>query len=211
MIKVLVADDHKIFVDGLISLLTLEHNISIVAKAHNGNELIECVKKYDVDVILSDINMPEMDGKDAAGIIIKEYPDIKIIMLSMHNRTAIIKEMEQMGVHGYVLKSCDNAELVDAINTVYLGKRYFSKEVKIVLDNAKVGRNDDEEMLITARELSIIKLLCKGQTSKEIGLNLGLSVFTVDTHRKNLLIKTKCKNVVSLVNYAYKNNIVVLD
>ncbi len=211
MIKVLVADDHKIFVDGLISLLTLEHNISIVAKAHNGNELIECVKKYDVDVILSDINMPEMDGKDAAGIIIKEYPDIKIIMLSMHNRTAIIKEMEEMGVHGYVLKSCDNAELVDAINTVYLGKRYFSKEVKMVLDNSKVGINDDEEMLITARELSIIKLLCKGQTSKEIGLNLGLSVFTVDTHRKNLLIKTKCKNVVSLVNYAYKNNIVVLD
>ncbi|MCK5847423.1 MAG: response regulator transcription factor [Bacteroidales bacterium] len=208
MIKVLIADDHKIFVDGLISLLTREHNISVVAKAHNGIEMLDCLENYDVDIVLSDINMPVMDGLKAAKIILKKFPNVKVIMLSMHNRNAIIKEVVKIGVHGYVLKSGDNAELVNTINKVFTGERYYSFEVKKILDNIADNKKHFDDILISKKEQRIIKHICDGFTSKEIADILNLSIYTVETHRKNLLIKTKSKNVVALVNYAYKNNIV---
>ncbi|OYT10688.1 MAG: DNA-binding response regulator, partial [Bacteroidetes bacterium 4572_112] len=111
MIKILIADDHKLFVDGLISLLTMEHNISIVAKAYSGKEMLDCLSKYDIDVVLSDINMPGIDGVEAAKVAMKKYPKLKIIMLSMHKGSMIIRQVIKMGVHGYILKNTDNAEL----------------------------------------------------------------------------------------------------
>ena len=208
MIRVLIADDHKIFVDGLVHLLAMEHNISIIAKAHTGVELIDRLKNNDIDVVLSDINMPEMNGLEASSYIVKHYPNVKVILLSMHNRQAIIKEVIKIGVNGYVLKSADNVELVNAINNVFEGKNYFSKEVLDIIKNIELNKRSENEIVITKKELKILKFLCEGFTSREIADKLGLSHYTVDTHRKNLLLKTKSKNVVSLVNYAYKNSLI---
>lgn len=208
MIKILIADDHKLFVDGLISLLTMEHNISIVAKAYSGKEMLDCLSKYDIDVVLSDINMPGIDGVEAAKIAMKKYPKLKIIMLSMHKGSMIIRQVIKMGVHGYILKNTDNAELVNAINTVYNGSNYYSNEVQKVLIDSAAMRDKNKDIIITSREKSVIELICLGHTSQEIANKLKISVYTIDTHRKNLLLKTKSKNVIALVNYAYKNNLV---
>jgi len=208
MIRVLIADDHKLFVDGLISLLAKEENINVVAKAHNGKEMLECLNLYDIDVVLSDINMPEMDGMEAAKIALRKHRKVKIVMLSMHKGSMIIREVIKIGVHGYILKNTDNAELVHAINTVYDGKSFFSNEVQKVLVDSAAMLDENKNVIITKREKSVIKLLCQGNTSSEIADILKLSVYTIDTHRKNLMLKTKSKNVIALVNYAYKNNLV---
>ncbi len=208
MIKILIADDHKLFVDGLISLLTMEHNISIVAKAYSGKEMLDCLSKYDIDVVLSDINMPGIDGVEAAKVAMKKYPKLKIIMLSMHKGSMIIRQVIKMGVHGYILKNTDNAELVNAINVVYNGNSYYSNEVQKVLIDSAAMRDKNKDIIITSREKSVIELICLGHTSQEIAAKLKISVYTIDTHRKNLLLKTKSKNVIALVNYAYKNNLV---
>lgn len=207
-IRLLVADDHRVLLDGLVSLLKKEKMFEIVAKAESGREVIEYLSKTDFDICLLDISMPEVDGIEAAKWIIKNKPETKIIILTTHDEEEIIAEMLHLGVIGYLLKSSTRLELVDAINRVISGKSFFSEEVsgtiisgytKHIEKRNKLG----ETVILTQREKEIVQLLAKEYTNDKMAEALHISYRTVETHRKNIMQKTGAHNLAGLLKYAY--------
>ncbi len=215
-INVFVVDDHQIFLDGIISLLQDEPTIKIAGTAQNGKDAIERIKGIPVDVILMDINMPEMDGIEATKIIRKTNPNIKILMLTMHSEPRFIKECLEIGAKGYVLKNISKNDLLKAIDTVQQDKSYLDQEVqeKLItsISNSAEGeedRNYDElAAQITPRELEILQLIALGLTSQDIATKLFISKNTVETHRKNMLAKLNVNNTAALLKIAYKKGLV---
>lgn len=207
-IKLLVADDHRVLLDGLVSLLKKEKNFEIAATAENGREVIEYVSKTDFDICLLDISMPEVDGIEAAKWIMKNKPQTKIIILTTHDEEEIIGEMLHLGVTGYLLKNSTRQELVDAINCVISGKPFFSEEVSGAIINGYTKhiekRNKPcETVMLTHREKEIVLLLAKEYTNDNIADELNISYRTVETHRKNIMQKTGAHNLAGLLKYAY--------
>lgn len=209
-IKVLIADDHQLFIDGISSLLQEAEHISVVATALTGYDVIKQLSSTKVDIVLMDISMPGMDGMETTEIISKEFPDTKVIALSMHNQVSYIVKMLKCGAKGYLLKHISKAELIDGIEAVYGGGIYYSPEVAVHLVNKlfKEGMTSvfthDE---LTPREIDIVKLLVKGEPNKIIADKLFITEATVKTHRQRILQKLQLKNTAELINYAHKNNI----
>jgi DNA-binding NarL/FixJ family response regulator len=213
--NVFVVDDHQIFLDGIISLLEDEPHIKIAGTAQNGREVIERIKGLNVDVILMDINMPEMDGIEATKIIRKTNPDIKILMLTMHSEPRFIKECLEIGAKGYVLKNISKDDLLKAIDTVQQDKPYLDQDVqeKLITSISNSEEEDDrnyDELAaqITPRELEILQLIALGLTSQDIASKLFISKNTVETHRKNMLAKLNVNNTAALLKIAYKKGLV---
>ena len=209
-IKLLVADDHRVLLDGLVSLLKKEKNFDVAATAENGRQVIELVSSNDYDICLLDISMPEIDGMEASKWISKNKPGTKIIILTTHDEEEIISELVHIGVSGYLLKSCTRQELVKAINRVMNGKLYFGDEVNEAIMQGyanEIGRKKttDETVLLTLREKEIVQLLAKEYTNDKIAAELQISYRTVETHRKNIMQKTKASNLAGLLKYAYGN------
>lgn len=205
MINILIADDQQIIVEGLKGLLLREKDINIVGHAKNGLDLLEKLKVEEVDLILLDINMPEMDGIEAAQKIKEQHPNLKILVLSMYNKPEFIRSIIEAGAHGYVLKNAPREELVAAIQAVYSGSEHYSPEVKdTIMQNLKTKGHVGPAYL-TERERAVIRLLADGLTTTEIAEKLYISSHTVDTHRKNLMNKLNQKNIASLVKYAVEN------
>lgn len=205
MIDILIADDQQIIIEGLRGLLIKEKNINIIGHAKNGLDLLEKLKEVTVDLVLLDINMPEMDGIEAAKKIKEGYPELKILVLSMYNKPEFIRSIIEAGAHGYVLKNAPREELVSAIKAVYAGEEHYSPEVKdTIMQNLKTKGHVGPAYL-TERERAIIRLLADGLTTTEIADKLHISSHTVDTHRKNLMNKLNQKNIASLVKYAVEN------
>lgn len=207
-IKLLVADDHLVLLDGLVSLLKKERNFEILATAENGRQVIELANKMDFDICLLDISMPDIDGMEAAKWLIKNKPDTKVIILTTHDEEEIIAEMLYIGVAGYILKNSTRQQLVDAINKVMTGKFFFSEEVSGAILNGYTQnithRNSPEEIImLTHREKEIVLLLAKEYTNDNIADELHISYRTVETHRKNIMQKTGAHNLAGLLNYAY--------
>lgn len=203
-IKVLIADDHHLMIDGLKSLLDSVEQVEIVGIAHDGLEALKIISRKQVDVVLLDIQMPKMNGFEVAAELKTKHPEIKILMLTMYDKPGFIRELLETGVDGYVLKNTGKEELVEGIQAVMAGERYFSKEVEtIFFDSLKKSR--DESAFLTAREVEIMKLIARELTSQEIAEQLYLSHFTVDTHRKNIISKLGVKNTAGLIRYAYEN------
>ena len=209
-INVFVVDDHQIFLDGIVSLLDDEPNIKIVGTAHNGKQAIERIKNTKVDVVLMDINMPEMDGLEATKQLRKSNPDIKILMLTMHSEPRFIKECLEIGAKGYVLKNISKDDLLKAIETVNQDKSYLDQDAQEKLINSISNGDDDDDRnydelaaQITQRELEILQLIALGLTSQDIATKLFISKNTVETHRKNIMQKTKAHNLAGLMKYAY--------
>lgn len=202
-IKLLVADDHKILLDGIVSLLRSEKLFEVAGTACNGNEVMELVKKNDYDICLLDINMPGLDGMEAAKLIKILKPGIKIIMLTTYNDREIISELIHIGVSGYLLKNSDKLELVEAIHKVMSGRYYFSAEVEEIIMQGVAEKKNTEEIYLTERELEIVKLLSKEYTNEKIATELHISYRTVETHRKNIMQKTKSHNLAGLLKHAY--------
>jgi len=216
-IRIAIAEDHQVLIDGLTSLLEEIENFKVTLTANDGKSLLEQLENENVDVILMDINMPEVDGLEATKEIKANYTDVKVLILSMHDDLRLIKELLKAGADGYVLKNTGIDELTDAINKIATGENYFCKPIadKImqVLLNKKeaTGRQKGNAFLpvsITPREREILNLICMEYTSSEIAGELYISINTVETHRKNLLSKLNCKNSVGLVKYAITNNII---
>lgn len=214
-INVFVVDDHQIFLDGIVSLLDDEPNIKIVGTAHNGKEAIERIKASKVNVVLMDINMPEMDGIEATKQLKKTNPDIKILMLTMHSEPRFIKECLEIGAKGYVMKNISKDDLIKAIETVNQDKSYLDADSQEKLfssmSNAEEedNRNYDElAAQITQRELEILQLIALGLTSQDIATKLFISKNTVETHRKNMLAKLNVNNTAALLKIAYKKGLV---
>jgi len=210
-IKVLLVDDHQIIIDGLQSLIENAEGIRVISQANNGREALGILKILDVDVVLMDIDMPVMNGLDAAKIIHENYEATKVIILSMHGDKALVKELIKMGVDGYLLKNASKDELLNAIKRVASGDRYFSSDVTVSLMNDDPAHNKTitkSGLKLTVREIEILKLIAEGFTNKEIGEQLFISHRTVDTHRTSLMKKLNINNVAGLISFAIKNDII---
>ena len=212
--KVIIVDDHDIFRDGLVSLLSLKKIADVVGVASNGEEFLKILEITDPDLVLMDIAMPVMDGQTATQLAIERKPDINILVLSMFGDDKYYYEMINAGVKGFILKSSGKDELITAIQTVSKGNSYFSNELlrKIMakIGNKTVIPHNHEEPDITRRELEILNLMCHGLNASEIADELCLSKKTIEGHRTNLFNKTGTKNSVALVIYAIRNNLVII-
>jgi len=212
-IRLLIADDHDLFLDGIVSLLGTEKALSIDT-ANDGYEVLDKVSKADYDVCLLDIGMPKMDGIATAKALKEKKSPVKIIILSTYNDKEIVSEMMKTGVEGYLLKNCSKHELVEAIQRVAEGGKYFSEEVQNTIVNQfttyLTKQKGSAEKILTPREIEIVQLLAKEYTNEKIANELNISFRTVETHRKNIMQKTKSHNLAGLLKFAYEQGINVL-
>lgn len=213
-IKILIADDHQLFREGLINLLSDTPEIEVVAHAENGKVAVEEAIIYKPDIVIMDIGMPVLSGIEATTIIKSKMPDIKVIALSMHSDKHYIKGMLEAGATGYLFKNCTHSQLIEAIETVYAGKKYLSDEITEVLIDDYLNKGDsidDDTEDLTEREMDVLILLAEGSTTRDISEQLFVSVKTVGTHKQNILKKLKLKSTVDIVKYALKKGIISLD
>ncbi len=212
-VKVFIADDHKMFREGLKSQINNVEDMAVVGEASNGREAVKMVETLKPDVVLLDIAMPLLNGIDAARHILKCLPDIKIIMLSMHADQVYVMEALKAGAGGYLLKEESFEQLIEAIKTVSYGKIYLSKSledtmVEDIVRQLRQGETAKKADLLTDREREVLQLIAEGKTSREMADILDIGVSTVDTHRKNIMDKLSIHTVAGLVRYAIKNKII---
>lgn len=214
-INILLVDDHDIVRDGLKTLLEDEEEFNVVAEAQNGDEAVEACRQYDVDFIIMDINMPGTNGIEATKKIKEEHSEIKILALTMMDEDQHIRQMIEAGASGYILKSSNRDELVDAITSILEGQHYFSEEasrsVMMDLVQGNTDKTGSDPGKLTEREIQILELIVKQYTNQQIADELYISIRTVDSHRRNLLQKTGAKNTAGLVTYAIKHDLVELE
>lgn len=203
-IRVILADDHKMFIDGVHAFLKETENIEILDIAHNGEDVLKLLKKYHtVDVLVLDINMPKMDGIEVTKEIKKIYPKTQILIVSMHDKRQYIIELMRLGIAGYVLKDKSSEQLVNAIYNVSRGQTHFSLDI---LDKIRtIDLVDREKVLLTEREEEVLCCIADGLSSQKIAEKLFISVSTVHVHRKHLLKKTGKENAAQLVRYAIRH------
>ena len=212
MIKLLIADDHQLFIDGVKTVIKTEPDIEIVGQALNGKEVLSFLVNNDVDVILMDINMPVLDGIETTKIVVKKHKKSKVLMLTMHNNIEFINQIIKLGVAGYLLKTTNREDLIDAIKMVASGKTYFSQDVTETLIGSirgvKSTKSKKDEIQLNQREIAIIKYISQEFTTSEIAVFLKLSPHTIETQRRNLLCKLNVRNSVGLVKYAINKKII---
>lgn len=212
-INLAIADDHKIFREGLKATLEEYANLNIIIEAANGIELVKQLAFKNPDVVLMDIKMPEMDGMQATTFIHENFNNIKVLALSMFNEDKYILDMMKAGASGYLLKNAEPHEIMDAIFTVYKKGYYFNEHLSITLvkqfmEKSKINLKGKEESELNERETEILKLICQEKQNTEIADKLFLSVRTVEGYRIKLFEKTGSKNIVGLVIYAIKKGII---
>lgn len=214
-IRIYLADDHQILIDGLVAVLKTNKDFEVVGYSLSGKNLIKEVADKNIDILLMDINMPEKDGIE----VLKEFNttgfSCNVIVFSSYDDLKLIKEVLQLGAKGYLTKQSAGENIIDAINTVYKGEEYYSKSVreKILLSftgNRSINNATSipNHLSVTERELEILKLISLEYSGKEISEALCISVNTVETHRKNLQKKLNIKTTVGLVKYALKHNLI---
>ena len=215
MIKVHIADDHQIIIDGLTAILDYQDNIEVVGYSSNGNQVLDWFQKNEADILLLDINMPDLSGIEVMEHF-KKYPKVPaIIVLSSYDNIKLIKDILKLGVKSFVPKKSAGEHIVQAINIVAEGGQFFTEDIKEKMMKSMTGQPIHEEensegLLInslTKRENQILKLITLQYTTKEICEKLFISSSTVETHRKNLIKKLKAKNSVGLALFALKNDI----
>ena len=209
--SIIIVDDHLIFQQGLKAMITAEGIASVIGEASNGNEFIEILSHSKPDLVLMDIDMPQMNGMEATQKAIEMIPDLKIIALTMFSDEDYYYKMIDLGVKGFILKSTGIKELEIAIRDVMKGETYFSNELlRRIIQN--FSRNETKKSVehnnLSDREIDVLKEICLGLTTDEIALKLNISPKTVKTHRSNLLEKTSSKNTATLILFALKNKII---
>ena len=211
-IKILIADDHQMILDGFRILLDQEEGLEVIAEAMDGEQVIEEARKtQELDVIILDINMPKKDGIEVTKILKTEFPEVSILIVTMYNRKEFIRNLMEVGVDGYILKNSGKKELVNAINALSQGEPYFGKEItRTIMKSYQKNRVFDSPMEIelTSREKEIIQLIGEGLNTNEIGERLFLSAHTVNTHRKNILSKLNVKNSVGMIRFGIQTGII---
>ncbi|MFC7358512.1 response regulator [Jejudonia soesokkakensis] len=206
MIHVFIVDDHKMVIDGMNLLLKDEKGISVVGWAENGEDAIKEIPQHEVDVVLLDINMPGINGIETCKELMKQNEALKIIAISMHKESSLIKLMLSNGAKGYVLKNAGQDEVIDAITTVYNGKMYLDDTVNEIVLNS-VANNGSQKTVspfptLSRREKDVLELILDERTTQEIAEKLFISFGTVETHRRNMLIKVGARNTAGLVRTA---------
>jgi two-component system response regulator DegU len=209
-INCLVVDDHALFRKGSVMLVSSFDITNQVLEAENGREALAVLESEPVQLVLLDLDMPVLDGKETAKQIVKRFPEVFIIMVSMNEELETISQLIDIGVHSYILKSADPDELKKAINYVLNNEFYYNQIVSKALHQKFKERPASQSSIdhLTRREVEILELICQELTMKQIGEKLFLSEQTVHTHRKNLMKKVSANNAVALVKYAIKTKIV---
>ncbi len=208
-IRIIIADDHQLFRNGLKILLNAFPDFEVAGEASNGREFLNIIRDIGADVALMDINMPEMDGIEATRRGLKLRPDLDIIALSMYGEEEYYYKMVDAGAKGFILKDSDISEVKEAIVTVRKGGSYFSQELLYhVIQKIKHRENENKTANLSKREKEILVKICEGLSNQEIAEALFISKRTVDKHRANLLGKTNSKNTASLILFAIKNKLV---
>lgn len=201
-----IIDDHQMVVDGLISLLNNEEKYRIVGFSNQPKEVMQQLEELDVNILLTDINMPEMTGVELTRNVKKKFPRVKVLALSMFGERQVIKEMIDAGVSGYILKNTGKRELIEALDQLVKGDTFFGSEVTDEL--MKSFKSTDNNSHLTNREIEIIRLIENENSNKEIAEMLFISERTVETHRKNIFRKTNTQSIVGLLKYAYEHKII---
>jgi DNA-binding NarL/FixJ family response regulator len=215
-IKIILADDHRLFRDMLSSLLDEQTGMEVVARANNGRETVKLVREKRPDVVIMDITMPDLNGIDATSQIISESPEVKVIGLSMHTDKRFIIRMFRAGAKGYLDKDCAFKELTAAIFTVIKGKIYLSQKIfdtlfpDVFLGNS-LDAEDTKSNPLTKREREILQLIAEGWQTKEIAFHLNVSSKTVDTHRHNIMDKLNVKSIAELTKFAIREGLTSLE
>ncbi len=212
-IEVFIVDDHKLVTDCISLFLKGSDKVEVTGIAHGGQEVLGLLEKKVPNVILLDISMPEMTGIEATEKIKKKYPDIKVLILSMHSDYNNISDAIDAGADGYVPKDVTAEELVEAIITVDEGKNFFHTSISDeIIKNYATKRKKSSTLIpqLTKRELEVLKLFAEGYNNNEIAQRLFLSVRTIESHKNHILQKTSMKNSVELIKFAIKNKIIEL-
>lgn len=209
-IRILIADDHRIMRAGLKSLLTSDANLEVVGEATNGEEALQAVARLRPDIALMDIGMPGNEGLEATREVIQSMPQTRVLMLTMHEDSAMLQECLRAGASGYIIKRAAESELIDAIYAVNRGIIYVHPSLMRALVTpprlAPVAQEDPDAL--TSREIDILKLIVQGHTNRQIADALSISVRTVETHRANLMEKLNLHSRVDLVRYASEHNLI---
>lgn len=204
--KIVLVDDHSLILDGLKKLLEEDDMLEVLDTQSNVPDAIRSIDKHKPDLVITDYSMGDDDGLGLIQKTRRLYPDMKFIMLSMHDEAHLVKEVLKEGVNGYVLKKDTKEELLAAIYAVRGGKMYLSNDINAML--VKSLYEPDEGKLLTAREREVLHLIAKEYSNKNIAEELFISERTVETHRKNIFRKTKTSSIVGLIKFAYANNLI---
>jgi DNA-binding NarL/FixJ family response regulator len=204
--KILLVDDHAILLDGLKKLIEEDEMLKIVDAVGSVPEAIRSIDKHKPDLVITDYNLGDDDGLSLVQKSKRLFPEMKFIVLSMHDEGHLVKEILKEGVNGYVLKKDTKAELIEAIYAVRGGKMYLSNDINTMLVRSLY--EPDEGKLLTSREREILKLISQEFSNRQIAEELFISERTVETHRKNIFRKTKTNSLVGLIKFAYANNLI---
>ena len=212
-VRILLADDHNILRDGMRLLLERQPGFAVVAEACDGREIVELAREHHPDVIVMDIAMPNMNGIEATRRIVKQHPQMGVVILSMHHDESYVIRSLKAGARAYLLKDAVKAELILAIEAVMDGRSFFSPKVSRILQEdyfQALGRKDVDSSyeLLTGREREILQMIAEGKTNKEVANTLNLSLYTVDTHRTHILQKLNLHSVPELILYAVRKGII---
>lgn len=211
-IKLLLVDDHEIFLEGLMALFEGEPSLDIVGAVTSGKEALQKIEGHMPDILVTDLNMPQMSGIELVKSVKSKYPDLKILVLTTNNERKTVSDIAMSEAEGYILKKSQKTELLTAILRIADGGTYYSNEVmNIILERiVKEKKKLEASATLTGRELEILQLIAEEKSSDQIAEELFISRRTVDTHRTNLLRKTNKETVVGLLKYAYQYGLIAL-
>ena len=221
MLRILIADDHEVARQGIRALLEGHAGWEVCAEAKDGREAVELANTVNPDLILLDIGMPNLNGLEAARQILASYPELPVLILTMHDSDQVVREVLRAGARGFLLKSDAGRDLVAAVEALQMRRTFFTTKVSQMVLNGYLDRDspesrelsteekkDEAAPVLTGREREVIQLLAEGKTSKEVAVALHLSVKTAETHRTNLMRKLGLHSVADLTRYAVRNGIV---
>jgi len=214
-IKVLLVDDHAIIREGLRSLLEKQPEMEVIADTDDGRRAIELVRELLPNIVIMDISMPGLNGIEATRQIIAEFPDVKVIALSIHSKRRFVADMLSAGATGYILKECLFDELVQAIKAVAAGGRYFSPRITDVVVSDYVKRlsatTDSPFEALKTREREVLQLVAEGKSTKQIALDLHVSTKTIEANRRQIMEKLNIHSVAELTKYAVREGLTTLE
>lgn len=208
--SIIIADDHSMFLDGLTSILAGEESINVILTAKTGVQVLKYLRinrEEKIDLVITDINMPEMDGVALNAAIKDEFPQIKTLVVSMLEDPKTIKLLTEANVNGYISKNAEKTELLKAITTILKGDNYFSPRIKQVLMDAMFSAKSEPDISLSKRETEVLKLIAQEYTTQEIADQLFLSKHTIESYRKNLISKLGVRNLAGLTRYAVEKGL----
>ena len=212
-IKVMLVDDHQIILDSLSLLFNMIDQVEVISSTSDSREVLDLLKKEEVDILITDFSMPYMNGVQLTLAVKEQFPSLKVIMLTVADEVAAIQDAYRAGISGYIMKKADRHELELAVKTVASGQMYFNKEVMKSILTQEPSHHEDMHAMeklsqLTKREIEIIKLIAQEHSSAEIAQKLFISVGTVETHRHNIMRKLDVKNVIGMIKFALKYDLV---